>query len=218
MNAIEETPAKTSRFGRAGKFSLAGAVAAAALGIGAVVALPALTASPAYAVENGDGGKVNIRINDIEDADGLQETLTEHGIKSAVDFTPEGKVCDPDRIKETDEGGPDEVELGNDDDGEYLSIVVDADAFPLDGDQTLVIELSKSALSVNLDEDKGDYEFQALSFSVVSAVGEVGECELIDAEDLPDAGGNGSSTRVDEDDDGTKGHDEKDDDGSKGKN
>ncbi|ADD44239.1 hypothetical protein Snas_4595 [Stackebrandtia nassauensis DSM 44728] len=175
MTTIEETPAKTPRFGRAAKFSFAGAVGAVALGVGAVVALPALTASPAYAVEDTKGGNVRVQVNSPDDAAGLEEALAEHGIKAKVDFPPIGYVCDWERYEPAvvdDNGEGEAIELGETDEGEpFAAFEVNPDNYSLDGDITLVVEISEGAF----DKDAENVMVTGLE----AAKGEVGECDPV---------------------------------------
>lgn len=212
MTDVEESPQKASRFSRGKKFSLAGAVGAAALGIGAIVALPALTASPAYAVERKDDGNVYIEVRNPEDAAGLEETLAEHGIKAHVDFPPKGMMCEPGRYTPDDDAmlSGMEANAGSDEDGLVLGFDVNPDSYPLDGDRTLVIEVSKGFFA---DEETN---FAAL-LGLGAAKGEIGQCNPVPVEELEIVEGENEETGGDAEEAEKSTNSKKDDDGSKDK-
>lgn len=72
------------------------------LAAGLLVGLPALNGAQtpaAYAVVNNDDGSVTLTITRLDDAEGLERQLKEHGIAAEVDYPPSGKMCrnDPPR-------------------------------------------------------------------------------------------------------------------------
>lgn len=206
MNTTEETPAKTSRFGRTTKFSLAGAVGAVALGIGAIVALPALTASPAYAVEQTGDGLIKVTIHEPREAKGLEAELAEHGVQSQVDYLPNGKMCNPDRythVQREDKDFETITHIEDEDGGSTLVIEVNPDNYRLGGDITLLVELTDAYFTGETPDE--------LTGFIDDAKGEIGDCDPIDAPEVDLEPEDGT--------DGQKGTNEekKDDDGSKDK-
>jgi len=72
------------------------------LAAGLLVGLPALNGAQtpaAYAVVTNDDGTVTLTITRLDDAEGLERQLKEHGIAAEVDYPPPGKMCrnDPPR-------------------------------------------------------------------------------------------------------------------------
>ncbi|MFC0626050.1 hypothetical protein [Kribbella deserti] len=52
--------------------------------------------SPAWAVEDGPGDTVTVRINEFRDPQGLERRLHAEGIPAIVDYIPPGKACSRD--------------------------------------------------------------------------------------------------------------------------
>lgn len=75
---------------------VAAAVAAAAA---VVLILPGTLATPAYAVTEGPHGVVEVKVNSLQDAPGLQRALAEHGIKADVQYLGDNKRCSPGRYR-----------------------------------------------------------------------------------------------------------------------
>jgi hypothetical protein len=71
------------------KLAVAGAVATAAATVAAVgLTGSGPTASPAFAVAGSSDGTVSLVIHRLDDADGLEAALAEHGIDATVEFVP----------------------------------------------------------------------------------------------------------------------------------
>ncbi|RYV49318.1 hypothetical protein [Pengzhenrongella frigida] len=83
------------RAGRRGHWAIAAATAAAIAG--AVVLVPTLQADPAWAVSRSGNDQVDVQVNRIEDADGLERALAGEGISADVSFVPDGGQCAPGR-------------------------------------------------------------------------------------------------------------------------
>lgn len=79
----------------AGRWAVAATIAA--IGLGAGVLVPTVLAEPAWAVDAGADGAVDVRVNRIEDADGLERALAAEGITADVTFVPDGGRCSPGR-------------------------------------------------------------------------------------------------------------------------
>ena len=98
---VAEHPAAAPALRRAPRRRLkvvaAGAVAAAAATVVAVgLTGGGPTASPAFAVDGNPDGSVDVAVFRLDDADGLEAALAEHGIDATVNFVPtaEGQVPD----------------------------------------------------------------------------------------------------------------------------
>lgn len=65
------------------------AVATVALAIGGVIVIPGVVGSQAYAVSDGPSGTVELKVNRLEDAAGLQRALIDHGVKANVQYLGE---------------------------------------------------------------------------------------------------------------------------------
>lgn len=66
------------------------------LAAGLLVGIPAMGGEQhptAYAVTTNDDGTVTVRINRIEDAEGLEREIEAHGVAAEVDYAPPGKMC-----------------------------------------------------------------------------------------------------------------------------
>jgi hypothetical protein len=79
-------------------------VAAAATALG-VVLLPGLVADPAYSVQEGNDGRIEVTVHRMDDGDGLEALLREHGVASDVTFLPPGYECAPGRYPPTSRRG-----------------------------------------------------------------------------------------------------------------
>lgn len=66
----------------------------AASAVGALVAAAGAAVlaggSPAFAVDTTDDGSVVVTINELDDADGLEEALADHGVRAEVDYAGDG--------------------------------------------------------------------------------------------------------------------------------
>lgn len=180
MTDVDNAPQRTPWFSRRIKLSLAGAVGAVALGIGAVVALPALTAGPAYAVEQKDNGEVEVNVFSPQEAQELEQTLADYGVKAKVDFPPDGYRCNPDRYESTafppSDNGVALVFNRDTRAGARIGFTVDPDDFPMDGDVTLVVDISEKYFEPAEDLSR------IWSTGLAAAKGEVGECDPIETD------------------------------------
>lgn len=80
-------------------------LAAAAAGALGVVLLPGLVADPAYSVQEGNDGRIEVTVHRMDDGDGLEALLREHGVASDVTFLPPGYECAPGRYPPTSRRG-----------------------------------------------------------------------------------------------------------------
>ena len=71
----------------------AGTATAAAAAAAALLTVTGGGVAPAFAVDRQANGDVNVTINQLSDAQGLQSKLRAAGINAEVDYTPAGKAC-----------------------------------------------------------------------------------------------------------------------------
>lgn len=84
----------------AGRRRLAAVLAAAAAVVAAAVAVPALVGpSPAYAVGDGPGGTIEVEIDRLEDAAGLEQALEDEGVAADVQYLGTDLQCQDDRYR-----------------------------------------------------------------------------------------------------------------------
>ena len=81
------------------------AAAAAAVVVGAVVLVPTLHAEPAWAVSRSGNGGVEVQVNRIEDAAGLERGLAAEGIAADVTYVRGGGQCAAGRYMPLDSPG-----------------------------------------------------------------------------------------------------------------
>ncbi|HEY0185962.1 MAG TPA: hypothetical protein VGC67_00600 [Cellulomonas sp.] len=111
-------------------------VAAAAVTAGAVLVVPTVLADPAWAVTGTATGEVDITVDRIEDAAGLERALAATGITADVTFVPDGGQCAEGRYTELDATGT-TLSIGSD---HSFRITLPDGTVPADG--TLVIAAS----------------------------------------------------------------------------
>lgn len=114
----------------------------AGLGVGVTTAAVLLTGGTgaAYAVESSPNGNVTVTIKSVKDAPGLQQKLNAAGIKAVVDYLPQGKTCDPSRVRPG--GGPGTKVLSSIKTLPSGSATFTISKSALSGDQTLVVASS----------------------------------------------------------------------------
>lgn len=84
---------------------LAGVAATAVVG---VVLVPGLGPTPAYSVQEGNAGEIEVEVNRPEDAAGLEELLAEHGVAADITYLEWPLECAEDRYVEV----PDDRQAG----------------------------------------------------------------------------------------------------------
>lgn len=110
VERAERLPAAPpDRPGRA-RLRLAAALGAVAV---AAVALPGMLASPAYSVNEGNDGRIHVRVNRFDDAAGLRRALADHGVTADVTFVADGRQCAEGRYLPVDRRGL-MIEVGQD--------------------------------------------------------------------------------------------------------
>lgn len=87
---------------------LVAAAGVAAATVAGVVLVPGLGPTPAYSVQEGNAGEIEVEINRPEDAAGLERALEEHGIEADVTYLPALQTCAPGRYDVVDR----DVEMG----------------------------------------------------------------------------------------------------------
>lgn len=79
-----------------------GVAAAAAASVLGVVLVPGLGTEPAYSVQEGNAGEIEVEVHRLEDAAGLESALAEHGVAADVRYLPWGQACAPGRYTAVD--------------------------------------------------------------------------------------------------------------------
>ena len=163
------TPPHRSR--RRWVLSAAGVVAAAAA---AVLVVPGLGVTPAYSVQEGNAGQVEVEVHRFEDATGLEAALADAGIRAEVTYVPDGGQCTRDGSTVVDRRGI-ALELGED-----LFSVTLAPGVVQDG-ETLVIDASLRSLRPTEEGDgvRSEGGVQVWVSAEVVA-GDVGTCVPVD--------------------------------------
>jgi hypothetical protein len=94
--ATEASPAPV----RTRRRALAPAAGIAAATVVGVVLVPGLGPTPAYSVQEGNAGEVEVEITRPEDAAGLERALEEHGIAADITYLPDLQQCAEGRFTE----------------------------------------------------------------------------------------------------------------------
>lgn len=105
------TPRSAHLDRRRGPWAIAAAAAAAVAG--ALALVPTLQAEPAWAVSSSGDGRVDVQVNRIEDADGLERALADEGIAADVTYLADGGRCAPGRYTAVPSSGV-TVSVGSD--------------------------------------------------------------------------------------------------------
>lgn len=154
--------------------TLAAGVAAAAV-VGVVLA-PGLGTTPAYSVQEGNAGEVEVQINRPEDAAGLERALEEHGIAADITYLPDLQTCAEGRFTAVSREVGLSLSIGED-----LVRVTLAPGAVRDG-ETFVMVLSVEAMTqdelAEVAEREGQRVVDGTSSSVSAEVasGTVGAC------------------------------------------
>jgi hypothetical protein len=94
--ALADSPRRTtSRW-------VAGAAVATAAALAGVVLLPGLGTNPAFSVQQGNAGEIDVEVHRLEDAPGLEAALAEHGVAADIRYLPWGQACAPGRYTPVD--------------------------------------------------------------------------------------------------------------------
>lgn len=143
------------------------AVAAAALLVAGATTLSLTQAAPAFALDPAEDGSIQVTINRLEDAEGLETALRNKGINADVTYTPPGKACAPNRAAMAP--NPLALSVAQDDAG-GATFRLSPDATP-DG----------STLLLETDWVRLDGQNRFAGFRVTSVTGHVTPCTLVDA-------------------------------------
>lgn len=76
---------------------LVGAAATVAAAAAIVVFVPGLGSTTAYSVQEGNSGTITVEVQRLEDAEGLEAELAEHGVDADITYVPDGRKCAPGR-------------------------------------------------------------------------------------------------------------------------
>ncbi|NYG56704.1 hypothetical protein [Nocardioides perillae] len=164
----ERSPRHAPRRPSRRALALAGGLVAATTT--AVLVVPGLGAEPAYAVSEGSNGALEVRVNRLEDAAGLERELRERGVDAVVNYVPDGGQCRRPGLVETDASGI-TLSVGDETFG------VELEAGAVAAGETLVIDASMQRLPDAVSPEgyrETDRAEVWVSFEV--ATGSVPEC------------------------------------------
>lgn len=122
-------PTRRPQRRRIGLLPAGGLVATA---IAAFLVAPGLGTNPAYSVEEGNAGRIEVTVNRLEDAAGLEAALRDVGVRAVVEYVADGTECARD-VRVVERGGL-TLSVG----GEGFGIVIDPGT--VRPDETLVID------------------------------------------------------------------------------
>lgn len=91
---------QTLQPGRRARRRIATLSLTAAATVAVAILIPAGHTSPAYAVQNGPNGTIEVQVNKLEDAPELQQALAAHGVKADVQFLGDNMKCQPGRYQD----------------------------------------------------------------------------------------------------------------------
>ena len=130
----------------------------------AVVFLPGLGATPAYSVQEGNAGTIEVQVNRFEDAPGLEKALAAYGIDAQITYLPDGATCAPGRYTPVDSAGGIALRMGSD----LFRITLDPGTVR-DG-ETLVIDASLVRLPDSADAGSGTVQTGGINVYVSAEV------------------------------------------------
>ena len=96
-HVADHAPAQPPPLKRRSSRLVLGGIAATIAAIGGVILVPGLGSGPAYSVQEGNSGKIEVQVDRFEDAAGLEQALAEHGITAQITYVPDGGECAPGR-------------------------------------------------------------------------------------------------------------------------
>ena len=137
-----QNPASSRRWRR--PLTLVGAASAAAITL--AIVFPASHNSPAYAVSDGPNGTIDVQVNSLEDAAGLQAALQQRGVRSQVLYLGSNMKCSPGRYKPAPSVPDSETQFSI---GEQITVTLDRR--DLGPDTTVVIAASRIPNGVYAD-------------------------------------------------------------------
>lgn len=113
------------------------ALAVASVATAVVVVVPGIGAEPAYSVQEGNSGEIEVEVNRIEDAEGLEAALADVGVTAEITYVPGGRQCERDGldgVARADRGIS--LELGSD------RFIISLAPGTVRDDETLVVDVS----------------------------------------------------------------------------
>ncbi|RYC12902.1 hypothetical protein [Nocardioides zhouii] len=177
----QEVVASTASAPRRTRRSLAVAAGVAATALVGALLVPGLGSTPAYSVQEGNAGEIEVEIHRPEDAAGLERALAEHGITANVTYLPGRSTCADGRYQPVDRRVDLRLSIGQ----ELVRVTLPPGSVG-DG-ETFVMAWSVDALtSADLDEMPTEDRVTNLggfASSVVADVttGPIAACEVIPA-------------------------------------
>lgn len=160
-------------------------LAPAGIAAGAVAGLlflPGIGPQPAYAVTVDGRGGVHVRVTRLDDASGLQAALAKHDIAADVQYLGDDMQCAPDRYADA----PTHRGAFSFSAGDGYGYRVDLAPGVIRAGETLVIAASRISPTGDPDGD-GLSDDGGSWITVGVAVGPVGPCVQVPAEDPPSA-------------------------------
>lgn len=156
---------------------LAGIATVTAAVVG-VIFVPGLGSTPAYSVQEGNAGAIEVQVNRFEDAAGLEQALAAYGINADITYVPNGGACAPGRYVPIESGSG----------GISLSLGIDQFRVTLDpgtvrDGEILVIDASLVELPDSVEPGTGLLDTGGIQVVVDAAVtqGPVPKCSPIPA-------------------------------------
>ena len=178
---VADRAAATTPAPRRTRRALAVAAGVAATAVVGVLLVPGLGTTPAYSVQEGNAGEVQVEVNRPEDAAGLERALEEHGIAADITYLPDLQTCAEGRFTEVDREVGMSLAIG-----EHL-VEVTLPPGAVREDETFVMVLSVESMTqeelaeVSEREEEQALEGTASSVSAEVASGPVGPCEVVPA-------------------------------------
>lgn len=175
--ATEAVPAP----GRTRRRALALAAGVAAATVVGIVLVPGLGTTPAYSVQEGNAGEVEVQVNRPEDAAGLERALEDRGIVADITYLPDLQQCAEGRFTEVAREVGLSLSIGED----LVRVTLPPGAVR-DG-ETFVMVLSVEAMTqdelAEVAEREGQRVLEGTSSSVSAEVasGTVGACTPVPA-------------------------------------
>jgi len=165
------------RRSRRRRLAYAGLAAAAVAGI-TVAVLPGTGPAPAYAVTEGNGGAVHVRVDRIEDAAGLEQALADHGVAADVIYLDDNQVCAEGRYQEA----PPQPH------GTQMTFAMGTGGYRVDLAPGAIRDGETIVISIARLTDLGPGESGGITGSIGIATGPVSPCEPVPGPPLPDPG------------------------------
>lgn len=147
---IETSDETSARRGRRTTRLVLGGIAASVVAAVGLVVVPGLGVTPAYSVQEGNAGTIEVKVNRLEDAEGLEKELAEYGVNADITYVADGGECAPDRYVSVQRRLGIRLEIGQ----ERFKVTLDPGTVR-DG-ETLVIDVSGVPVPDSVDPETGN--------------------------------------------------------------